>query len=174
MLIKKKHLNFERGFTLLETMIAMAIMMVAYSSILIVQSSAMESADKAKRLNVVSMLARGIMSETELQVQNKEFAEAKKEEAGQFKEPFQDFDWKKEIKEIKFPNFSGGSKKAEKDDESGANAATETLTKLVTKFLSDSVREIKITISWKKGSGTQSYTVTNYWVDLKHEFPLSE
>ena len=55
-----------------------------------------------------------------------------------------------------------------------ARTVDEMLTKLVTNFLSKALREVTVTISWKKGAGEQSYAVTTYWVDLNHEFQLSE
>ena len=172
----------EAGFTLLETMIAVAIMTVAFGAILMVESSAIKTTTKAKQLNVVAMLAKNLMIETEHLIEGKKFSEAKKEESAQFAEPFQDYKWKREVKEIKFPNIGtnaasageGGAPAGGAAAPTGTDQATETLTKLITKFLSDAVREVRITITWKKGQGEQNYSVSTYWVDLNHEFQLSQ
>ena len=74
--------NSNAGFTLLETMIAMAIMMVAFSSILMVESSSINSSMRTKQLNVVAMLAKNIMVESEYLFEGKTFDEFKKEETG--------------------------------------------------------------------------------------------
>lgn len=42
---------------------------------------------------------------------------------------------------------------------------------LVSKYLSQAVREVTITISWKRGAGEQHYSISTYWVDLNHDFP---
>ena len=162
-----------RGFTLLETMIAMAIMMVAFASILMVESSSLNTTLKAKQVNVVSMLARNKMIETELDMEGKTFEEVKSEESGQFEEPFQDYKWAKKVKEIKFPALptGGGGKK---DEEGGGDAMSEMITKLVTNFFSKAIREVSVTITWKKGKGEQSFTVSTYWVNLNNDFQLSE
>jgi prepilin-type N-terminal cleavage/methylation domain-containing protein len=172
----------EEGFTLLEVMIAMAIMMVAFASILMVQSSSIEASIKAKRMNVVGMLAKSLMIDTELMFQGKPFAELKKEEAGQFKEPYQDYAWKRTVKEVKFPNLdfssaaggAAGDKAADNTQQEGDDRSTEIMTRLITKFLSNAVREVTVTVSWKKGTGSQSFAVSTYWVDLNSEFAISE
>ena len=169
----------ESGFTLLETMIAMTIMLVAFSAILMIESNSLNSAAKSRQMNVVAMLAKNIMVETELKLEGRIFSEIKKEDTGDFKEPYQEYKWKREIKEVKFPNLNMAGKKQEGGDEnadegSGSNSLAETLTKLLTNFLSNAIREVVVTISWKKGSGEQSFTVATYWVNLNNEFSLRE
>ena len=162
----------ESGFTLLETMIALAIMMIAFASILLVESRSLSTSAKAKQMNVVAMLARNQMIKTEYDIEGKTFDEVKKEESGQFEEPFKDYTWSRTIKEMKFPalNISGGGGKTA----DGNNQIAELLTKLVTNFFSKALREVNVTIKWKRGAGTQSFTVSTYWVDLNHEFQLQE
>lgn len=157
------------GFTLLETMIAMTIMVIAFSSILMVESASINTSTKAKQMIVVAMLAKRTMIESEYKFQGKTFEEFKKEEAGEFEEPFKDYKWTRIVKEIEFPQLAVGSGSGD-----GETTVVETLTKLLTKFLSKAVREVTVTIRWKKGSGEQSYAVSTYWVDLNHEMALSE
>ncbi|MGK5090222.1 hypothetical protein WDW86_21955, partial [Bdellovibrionota bacterium FG-2] len=57
--------------------------------------------------------------------------------------------------------------------EAGGGMA-EMVTKLLTKYLSKSLREVALTVFWKRGTGEQSFTVSTYWVDLTHEFELTE
>ena len=86
------------------------------------------------------------------------------------------------IKEVVFPSMSFGSGNSNDSSSSsgnrgsadGAEAAEERFSKIVTKFLSKAVREVTLTIAWKRGSGEQTYSVSMYWVDLNHEFNLSE
>src|SRR5262245_17024548 len=99
----------ESGFTLLEVIIALTIMVLAFSAILSVESGGITAAEKTHQLNVVSMLARNKMIEMEYAIEGKGFDEVKKEDGGQFAAPFEDFRWEAEIKEIQFPsmNLSG-------------------------------------------------------------------
>ncbi|OFZ79339.1 MAG: hypothetical protein A2583_00915 [Bdellovibrionales bacterium RIFOXYD1_FULL_53_11] len=164
------------GFTLLETVIALAIMTVAFSAILMVESASLSTAEKARRMNTVSMLAKNLMAETELKMEGKKFNELKEEEAGEFKAPFEEYTWKRKIKEIKFPNLGvgGSGKSGEGDDAGGMNAAAEKLAKLMATNLSKAVREVTVSVVWKKGGGEQSFSVSTYWVNLNHEFQLTE
>jgi general secretion pathway protein I len=172
--------NKESGFTLLETMIAMAIMMVAFASILMVQSSSINTVDKARQNTTVAMLARSKMIETESEIEGKKFSEIKEEETGTFKEPFQDYSWKREVKEIKFPNLNfkspstsgDGNSGGSADADSGTDQVAELMAKLVSQYLSKALREVRLTILWKRGSGTQNFTVAMYWVDLDTQFEL--
>ncbi len=163
------------GFTLLETMIAMAIMMVAFSSILMVQSSSINTSAKAKQMNVVAMLSRNLLIETEGLIETKKFEEIRSEEKGQFPDPYQDYTWTREVKEVTLPDLSalfappeGGAA-----DPAAGGQSTELLGKLVTNYLSKAVREVIVTITWKRGDGTQNFAVSMYWVDLNSAFQLS-
>jgi prepilin-type N-terminal cleavage/methylation domain-containing protein len=163
----------ESGFTLLETMIAMAIMLVAFTSILIAQSSSINSSAKAKQMNIVAMLAKNLMVEAELAFEGKPFDEVKKEEEGSFPDPYAEYKWKREVKEIEFPtlNVGGGGKEGGGE---GGDQNSELLTKLMTQFLSKAAREVTVTVTWPRGRGEQSFALTTYWVDLNHEFELNQ
>jgi len=162
----------QAGFTLLETLVALSIMLVAFSAILMAESASLNSALKAKQMNVVSMLAKNIMVETEYKIEGKPFSEVKKEEGGVFPPPHENYRWMRTIKEIKFPTLSFG--KAGGEDQSETTNHMERLARLMSKYLSKAIREVSVTVSWKKGSGEQSFSVTTYWVNLNHAFELSE
>lgn len=176
----------QSGFTLLEVIIALAIMALAFASILAVESGSINASARAKQMNIVGMLARNMMIETEYKIQNKTFDEIQKVEEGNFKEPYQDFHWKTEITEMKFPPLGqalfGGSKSSDGGgggasdslSNNGQNQATDLLTKLITNFLSKAIRSVKVTISWKRGKGTQTFSLTEFWVNLNASFNLSE
>jgi prepilin-type N-terminal cleavage/methylation domain-containing protein len=165
------------GFTLLEVIIAVAILTLSLGAILSLQSNGIEATIQTKRLNQIAMLARSKMTEIEADLEGKAFSEAKTEQSGQFAAPFQQFGWKAEIKEIEFPNLSFNSgKKDEKESQGGQSEMLEMMTKAVTKFLSKSLREVSVSITWKEGNSTakeQKFTVATYWVDLNHEFDLT-
>lgn len=177
--------NDQSGFTLLEVMIAMAIMLIAFSSILMVQSNSLQAAFRARQVNTVVMLLKQKLIETEFDIDGKTFDEVKKEEGGEFKEPFQDFSWKREVKELKFPNLTSiataqGEQAAKESNSSSttsggaAGNVADQMGKLVTSYLSKAIREIVVTVSWKLAKGTQKVSISMYWVDLNRAFDLSE
>lgn len=158
------------GFTLLEVIIAMAIMVVSFAAILAVQGGSMAATTRAKQMNIVGMLARNQMVETEFKIQGKKLDEARKEESGTFPPPYDEYAWKTEIKELKFPRLPFGNG----DSNSQGAEAAEMLTKLVTNYLSKSLREVTVTVMWKKGGHPQTFSLSTFWVDLNHDFSLSE
>jgi general secretion pathway protein I len=188
-MLKSSPWSSQAGFTLLEVMIAVTLMLIAWTSIFATQSASQTVAWKSSQLNTVTMLARSKMTEIETEIEGKSFSEVKKEEAGTFPDPWQDYAWKKEIKEVEFPQISmqggGGSSSGETNQESSDStsnreenpsntAAMERMTKLITKFLSQSIREVRLTLNWKQGTTDRKFTLTTWWVDLNHEFSLSE
>lgn len=174
----------EEGFTLLEVIIAIAIMVMALGSILTVQSGSLNASAKAREMNIVAMLAKSKMVDIEGTFEGKPFNEVKKEDGGAFPAPYEEYRWTTLVKEIEFPNLSataptqGGGDSAGGGESAGGGGgqpqAAETLTRLVTNFLSKAVREVTVTVIWKRGTNDQKFSLTTYWVDLNHEFSLSE
>lgn len=184
--VAKRLLYGTTGFTLLEVMIAMAIMLVSFSSILAIQSSSMNSALRSRQTHEVSMLARSAMAQTEVEITGKKFEEISEEASGQFDPPYQDYSWTRKVKEVKLPNLSGLGKAAqdaegnsgpqtrEEQDAAEQNGALiDQMTKVITNFLSKAIRQVTITVSWKRGTRTLTYEVAMYWVDLNSDFQLT-
>jgi hypothetical protein len=108
----------------------------------------------------------------------------KKEESGTFPAPYEEYKWKSQIKEIKFPNLAalqpGGGKGGDAGGGGGGGSAdgqgdsASMIGKLLTKFLTDAMREVTVTITWKRGPGEQNFTLSTFWVNLNSEFKTSE
>jgi general secretion pathway protein I len=172
------------GFTLLEVVIAMAIMTIAFASILAVEGGSINASARAKQMNIVSMLAKNQMVETEFKIQGKKFEEVRKEESGQFPPPYEDYRWKSVIKEIKFPNLAPSASKTGSTSGSGTSSGAvgsggqtemeSTIAKTMTTYLSKSIREVTVSIIWNRSGKDQSYSLATYWVDLNHEFNPNE
>lgn len=165
----------EAGFTLLEVIIAMTIMVLAFTAILSVESGGISAAEKTHQVNIVAMLARNKMIETEYAIEGKTFDEVKKDDGGAF-EGYPDFRWTSEIKEVKFPNLNLSPAGGGEDSKAGAQPVSDLvtlMTKLITNFLSKSVREVDVSVYWKRPSGEQRFIVSTFWVDLNHEFEIS-
>lgn len=176
------------GFTLLEVVIALAIMVLSFSSILAVEGGSINATARAKQMNIVAMLARNKMVETEFELQNKPLNEAKKEESGTFNTPYEDFRWKTTIKEIEFPALNLGSTTGSEapnpsrssSSSSGSSVGQlqtqmeSTVTKMLTTYINKTIREVTVSIIWKKGNTDQTYSLATFWVDLNHEFNANE
>lgn len=170
-----------QGFTLLEVMIAIAIMVIAFTSILIIQSSSLKATERARHLTIVAMLAREKMIDAEHEFEGKAFNEVDETKEGTFDAPFSEFSWKREIKEVEFPSLGGGSFSGNgggenSDDDAvggdgggGNNSQADSIAKAVSKYISKSLREVNVTISWKAGKSLKTYSLSTYWVDFGNE-----
>jgi general secretion pathway protein I len=162
------------GFTLIEVMMAMAIMTIAFAAILSTQSSSILLGIKIRDLNIGGMLAHNLMVESEHLMEGKPFGELKDTEAGVYPQPYERFKWKRQVKEVKFPDFgifSGG--KDESGQQQGQDDKSRLLGQAVTKFLSEAVRELIVTVSWSRGDGELNVTLTTYLVNLGATFNFS-
>jgi prepilin-type N-terminal cleavage/methylation domain-containing protein len=170
--------NSQSGFTLLETLIAITIMLIAFASILAIQSNSINTSIRARTVTVAAMLLRNEMIDTEYTIQGKTFEEVETEKGGNFPAPFEEYRWTRVIKEIEFPNlnFASGNEKTGGggDQQQGATEMVDLITKLVTQFLSKAMREVTVTVYFKKSGKELQYSATTYWVDLNHEFQLSQ
>ncbi|MFZ9595084.1 MAG: type IV pilus modification PilV family protein [Bdellovibrionia bacterium] len=184
MLLKFLSADFKskEGFTLLEVMIALAIMALGFGAILATEGASIQASTRAKEMNTVAMLARNQMVETEIKLEGKRFEEVKKEERGTFKEPFSDYSWTRVIKEVKLPNLgnllsSQPSSSSNSQNFAGSDQAkgdsTQQVFSMLSKYLEKALREITITISWSRGGKPQSFSLSTYWVNLNHEMQLT-
>ncbi|MBI2606258.1 MAG: prepilin-type N-terminal cleavage/methylation domain-containing protein [Deltaproteobacteria bacterium] len=153
-----------KGFTLLEVMIAITIMTIAFAAILTSQSGAITLTTKTKELNMSAWLARNIMIDSEHLFEGKPFSELPKEESQAFPAPFERYKWTREIREIQLPEFSFSK------GEEGVPEAVRILAKVVTKFLNGAIRELVVTVTWKRGEGEYKVQLSTYLVDLNAAF----
>lgn len=163
------------GFTLLEVLIAISIMVIGVGTVLMIESNSMQATDKARRVTVAAMLAKRTMVQAEMDFEGKTFNDLKESESGNFESPFESYQWTRTIKEVEFPNLSPG-KEASKlagGDDPNANSNNDMMTSMVTGFLSKGLREVTVSIRWPRGKGFQEMSVTQYWVNLNNELQLT-
>jgi general secretion pathway protein I len=96
-----------RGFTLLEVVVAMAILSMALLAIFDLNAGAVNSHAYAKRLTVATMLARSKMTDLEQDLYDKGFDTDDQEKSGDFKtEGWESFTWKAQILAPRTANVS--------------------------------------------------------------------
>jgi hypothetical protein len=69
-------------------------------------------------------------------------------------------------------NQGGSEGKAE--GENAVDPNVERVVKIATNYLSKASREVTVTILWKDKGEEQKFSVSQYWVDLNHEFKMAE
>jgi prepilin-type N-terminal cleavage/methylation domain-containing protein len=175
--------NKNEGFTLLEVMIAIGVLAIGIGAILVAENNSLDVTLRAKRMTTVATLAKNTVIEAERELQGKTFDEVHEETSGKFDAPYTDYSWERKIKKVEFPEIAAKAGGAEAgDDGKSPNGAdtqvtvpgVERVVKIATQYLSKSSREITVTIKWTEKKEEQKYTVSQYWVDLNHEFNFND
>jgi general secretion pathway protein I len=191
-----------RGFTLLETVVALAILAMALMAIFDINSGAIANHSYAKKLTVATLLARSKMTDLEQKLYDEGFSTDDKEESGDFsQEGWDNFKWRAKIIAPKTDGVSpdqligaifnlpigeggdlsglasmfGGS--GGKDDKGGPQQgmnpmasgmmgmAQPMFTQMVQQ-ITQTVREVHLTVYWKDGTQVESLDVVTHVVSL--------
>ncbi len=132
------------GFTLLEVLIAVAILAVSLLAIFHLQSTALLSSARAQKITVATQLARLKMSQVLMQLEEGmakgEFPESK-EDSGIFEEEkHPDYGWRLKVRKVEIP--------APPLPEGGADILAQVFS-MISEQISRSTREVKLTIVWR-------------------------
>lgn len=160
------------GFTLIEVMIALAIMTIAFTSIFQVQSDSINSIRQSKETNLVTMLLKNYTIQVEHEFEGRAFTEVQKEKGAKCQEPYEDYMCSRIIKEIKFPQLSFVQPSSD-PSQGQENQMIEKVTKLITKFFTQSIREVTVTVAWGPKYEYKT-SLSTYWVNLNQEFSINE
>lgn len=132
------------GFSMLEILIAVAILSTGFVTLLGAQSSSFLSSERAERLTTATFLARQRMVEIEIELEKDlekgKFPRQDVEKKGVFDEPFDDFRWKYTVSKVEIPVVDTGGE--------GTSALVGSYMKTVMDEISKAVREVKLTVYW--------------------------
>lgn len=155
-LFKKK-----KGFTLLEVMVALAILGVAVAEIIAFQARGVQLNNRARRLTEATMLARTKMVEYQLKLEQDILRGAFPEEGneeGSFERPYDMYKFKIEFKKVEIPTppMPEGEKQNPMMGMMG----------MVTKQISAAVRELKLTVIWDEQGKEKNLSVATHLVKM--------
>jgi len=147
------------GFSLLEVMVAVAILAVSLTVLLTFSGSTLLKSGRAEKLLIATMLARQKMTDIEIELEKqkkkREFPDERSED-DDFDEPFEDYKWKMDIRRIELPAPPIGEE----------GSMQQMIGKQLTKQISQTVRELKLTVMWEEGGEEQSVEVVTHIVKL--------
>ncbi len=152
-------LSSTAGFTLLEVMIAVAVLSVSLLALMTSSGNTLITSGRAERILVATNLARAKMSEIELEIEKgralNEFPDDKEEE-GKFDEPYDDYSWQMIIRKVDFPAPVTGEKGGIQD----------MIAQNLTKEISNTVREVKLIVKWDELGEEQTLDVVTHIIKM--------
>lgn len=148
------------GFSLLEVMVAVAILAIALLGLINFQGQSMFIVGRAEKLTLATFLAREKMGEVLLKIEKDQlekgvFPEEDEGEEGTFDKPYEKFKWSSKIRKVGIPAPGG---------EEGS--PTMLMFKMVTDQIKDLVREVKLTVSWEELGKEQDFDVVTHVTKL--------
>lgn len=166
----------EAGFTLLEFMIAFALLSVILAAVFITQTSSLASTGRARSVLVATNLARNFLNEREMRYEGVALDKLEAKQEGSFPAPHSAYKWKLEISEVDFSALSDLVSKS-KTTENAANATEDStqadmLTKLFEDYLKKSVRRMTLTVQYPDGPGLSDLQFTELLVNYDAEFQV--
>lgn len=174
-----------RAFSLLEVMVALAILAVGMVSLLQVQSRSAQMAIEARELTVATMLARGKLYDCETDLMKKGFSIGDYDEEGNFSdEGYDKFFWECHAYKPEMPtgdvvgDAAGGlgalgmGGAADAADAAGQPAGAEMgmqfmapILQQMSSVMGDSIRELVVIVRWGEGQDAQEMTVTTHLIE---------
>jgi prepilin-type N-terminal cleavage/methylation domain-containing protein len=166
-----KQLRGQAGFTLLEVMIAFALLAGILFVAVISQSSSMVSSTRSKNILIATNLARNLMNEQEVKYEDTPFATLPVgKQTGEFPAPNTGFRWTLAFEEVDFAVLSDVIAKQAEAEKKEQEANTDTLVKLFEEYLKKSVRKMTVTVDYPDGGATSQLSFTQLLVSYDADF----
>lgn len=152
------------GFTLLEILIALAILAISLTSLYVAQGNSLLMSGTADRYTVAAFLAEEQMTEWTLlledEIAHNQFPDDK-DEQGEFEPPYTDYRFERSVRKIEIPLLLPES-------EDGSEQAIFKMMKTVLDDISKSAREVRVRVYWGETEEEQEeFVLTSHIVKLK-------
>lgn len=148
-----------KGLTLIEVLIAVAILVGGAVVISSSWSGTLLKIRKAKIYNEVHYLLQKKMTEIEIQYKNTPVNEIPEEENGTFKKPYEKYSWQIKSQDMPLPNLKSliEGQKTNEQSQSILTAALSQLTK--------AAKEVQVTVTLPHKKNSLSYHLATYFID---------
>lgn len=156
-----RHNYFSTGFSLLEALVAMAILSGALILLSNAWGGAFRSIKKGKQQHEVALLLERKLTELDLEFRNKPLTEIPDEREEDFGKDYPEARWKMKSKKFEFPDLTPMLK----SDKENADPMVEMLFKTLGETINKSVKEVKVTVMFKDGKKTKEFSAVTYFVD---------
>lgn len=167
-----KLLRAQSGFTLLEVLIAFALIVVIVFATVMTSSQGLFFATQNRNLVLATNLARNLINEKEVAYEGRSFEQLQEKEEGAF-EGQKDWKWKIEISKVDFSALTDLIAREQAEQDKGASGEDQQQGAIVMKtfkdYLEKSVRRMKVTIEWPEGNGTSQQEFSQLLVNYDQE-----
>jgi general secretion pathway protein I len=162
----------KRGFTLLETMIAMMIMTGALIIIGQSWSGNLMRLEKSRLNTDMAQLLDRKMAEIEMTYRGEPISEIREEDDGDFGALFPGYTWEMAAKEFEMPDLSG----ALMSKDGGVDEMTLLIIRTVAAYLKETIKEVSVTVSFQPKDARAKpirQSVATYFVDYTKPLTLA-
>jgi type II secretion system protein I len=167
------------GFTLLEVLVAVAILAIMLSSLMGSQLNSIQATRYARDISIAALLAEWQLVELETQQRKTGFVKSDVELDGDFADQgWDDFEWTCTVHFVELPDYNElVAAKDETDEASGAKddnmvsagdqmfGALGMVWPIVKNAIESSIRKVTCTVTWKTGNIDYEYDVQTFWTD---------
>ncbi|MGE4132445.1 MAG: type II secretion system protein [Bdellovibrionales bacterium] len=154
------------GFTLLEVLVALIILTGAIIVVANSWSGNFMRMRKTAMYNNVATLLERQMAEIEAKYKDKPLGEIPDKDGEDFGNDFPNYRWEMESRELKLPDLTP----LLVSQEDGANEQLISMMKQMTEFISQTVKEVKVTVFVKSKAKEVAFAATQYFVDYNKSF----
>jgi prepilin-type N-terminal cleavage/methylation domain-containing protein len=145
-----------RGFTLIEVLVTLGLMAIAFLGFHQGQAGSVKMAVRAEMRSQAYALAQKQMTEIELQLRTKGFQGFLEEESGSFKEEeFKPFRWTRKLEKVEIGCFIPAP--ATEGPEAG-------FYQIAQKIFTEAIRKIRVTVLWEENKRAQKISLTQLYV----------
>lgn len=156
-------LSNKKGFTLVETLIALAIMV---TSLMVLSQSISAAFARTKKTQVnfeIASLLERKMIDIQMDYGNKAIESIPEEKEDNFGDKFPDYTWKLKSKKLELPDLSS----LLTAQEGGADQMTISVSRQLFEAISKATKEVTVTVTYKPKNAKKPLeaSVTKYFVD---------
>jgi prepilin-type N-terminal cleavage/methylation domain-containing protein len=170
--VRRLSLGSQKGFTLLEVMIAFALLTGILFVAVISQSSSLASSSRSKNILIATSLARNFINQQEVLLEGMPFNQIQSQQEGQFPDPHGEFRWTMAVEEVDFSVLSQLLGRQAEASGQQQEEHTATVLKLFEEYLKKSVRKMTVTIHYPDSGETSTLSFTQLLVNYDADFGI--
>lgn len=173
----KKNLNSRSGFTFIEVLIAIVILVMASVTAADLIRGSVRAVRDSKEMTIATVLLQKTMSELETKMETEGMEKAcEKKVTGKFEAPYEKFTWATYCTEIDFQLSATAAKILEGKEDSDSEATKEDLIQKMilqtaSAYITKSLRELHVEVNWLQGKNKRHVDATTHFV--KYDQPLT-